>query len=312
MAKFLDEIGLATLWALIKDRDDQLKSKIVDTGEYVAYKATRDGNGSVIADTYVKRALMGVAGGVATLGSDGKVPSSQLPSYVDDVLEYDNKSSFPATGEAGKIYVSKNDNKTWRWSGSTYVEISASITLGETSSTAYAGDKGKQNATDIANLKNNKLDKTGGTISGNLEITGNITHNGNPLQTASDVANTLANYFDKTDELSVVQGKTQFKKLVVFDDEVNFGDLTTFKGYITFANNPTIMGTLNDINLVANYTASLSGAESLSLKSGDIGIFIGEDSEKKALYAIKSASTKSEILDASMALTTSEINSICV
>lgn len=89
---------------------------------------------------------------MATLGDDGKVPTAQLPSYVDDVLEYDAQSSFPATGEAGKIYVAKDTNKTYRWSGSAYTEISASLALGETSSTAYAGDKGKANATAIANI----------------------------------------------------------------------------------------------------------------------------------------------------------------
>lgn len=57
---------------------------------------------------------------------DGKVPSTQLPSYVDDVLEYDNAAALPATGEAGKIYVTKDNNKTFRWSGSGYIEISAS------------------------------------------------------------------------------------------------------------------------------------------------------------------------------------------
>lgn len=54
---------------------------------------------------------------------DGKVPASQLPSYVDDVLEYDSKSAFPATGEEGKIYVDKSTNLTYRWSGSTYIQV---------------------------------------------------------------------------------------------------------------------------------------------------------------------------------------------
>jgi len=85
----------------------------------------------------------GAAGGVAELDSGGKVPSSQLPSYVDDVLEYASKSAFPATGEAGKIYVALDTNLTYRWSGSAYVEISQSLALGETDSTAYRGDRGK-------------------------------------------------------------------------------------------------------------------------------------------------------------------------
>lgn len=101
------------------------------------------GLGNVTNHAQVKRSEMGVANGVATLGADGKVPSGQLPSYVDDVLEFEKKTSFPASGETGKIYVAKDTNLTYRWGGSAYVEISASLALGETSSTAYAGDKGK-------------------------------------------------------------------------------------------------------------------------------------------------------------------------
>lgn len=73
----------------------------------------------------------------------GIISSSNLPSYVDDVLEYNGTSGFPDTGETGKIYVDTLTNKTYRWGGSSYVEISASLALGETSDTAYPGDKGK-------------------------------------------------------------------------------------------------------------------------------------------------------------------------
>lgn len=99
---------------------------------------------------YVPTSQKGKANGVASLDANGKVPSTQLPSYVDDVLEYSAKSSFPTTGETGKIYVDTTTNKTYRWSGSAYIEISASLALGETSSTAYAGDKGKA-TTNIVN-----------------------------------------------------------------------------------------------------------------------------------------------------------------
>lgn len=74
----------------------------------------------------------------------GKVPASQLPSYVDDVLEFENKAAFPAVeqAEAGKIYVDRETNRTYRWSGTQYVEISQSLALGEAAMTAYPGDKG--------------------------------------------------------------------------------------------------------------------------------------------------------------------------
>ena len=87
--------------------------------------------------------LKGAANGLAELNENGKVPSSQLPSYVDDILEYDSFSNFPVTGEEGKIYVAKDTNLTYRWSGSDYIEINSSLALGETSSTAYRGDRGK-------------------------------------------------------------------------------------------------------------------------------------------------------------------------
>jgi hypothetical protein len=68
----------------------------------------------------------GAVNGYASLDAGGKVPSTQLPSYVDDVLEFANLSGFPGTGETGKIYVTIDTNKTYRWTGSVYVEISAS------------------------------------------------------------------------------------------------------------------------------------------------------------------------------------------
>lgn len=110
------------------------------------------GLGNVTNDAQVKRSEMGAANGVATLDSAGKVPSSQLPSYVDDVLEYDTKSAFPTTGEGGKIYVDKSTDTSWRWSGSTYTQIKGDLALGETSSTAYAGDKGKALADKLATI----------------------------------------------------------------------------------------------------------------------------------------------------------------
>lgn len=106
------------------------------TGNFV--KVGLDTKGRVISNTAVvssdittalgytpiNSSLLGAANGVATLGSDSKIPATQLPSYVDDILEYTNLASFPATGEAGKIYVDLAVNKIYRWSGSVYVEVS--------------------------------------------------------------------------------------------------------------------------------------------------------------------------------------------
>lgn len=85
----------------------------------------------------------GAASGVAELDSTGRVPSAQLPSYVDDVIEVTSYSALPNPGEDGKIYITEDTNLQYRWSGTQYVEISPSLALGETSSTAYRGDRGK-------------------------------------------------------------------------------------------------------------------------------------------------------------------------
>lgn len=102
----------------------------------------------------VPTSSVGTASGVAELDANGKVPSSQLPSYVDDVIEgyykvadgkFYKESTYTTEipGETGKIYISVDTNKSYRWTGSGFAEISSSLALGETSSTAYRGDRGK-------------------------------------------------------------------------------------------------------------------------------------------------------------------------
>jgi len=85
----------------------------------------------------------GQANGYAPLDSSAKIPAVHLPAYVDDVLESADFSSLPVSGETSVIYVTLDDNITYRWTGSGYVEISKSLALGETSSTAYRGDRGR-------------------------------------------------------------------------------------------------------------------------------------------------------------------------
>lgn len=118
--------------------------------------------------------LKGAANGVAELDANGKVLTSQLPSFVDDVIEAENFAALPNEGETGKIYVTLDDNKTYRWSGSTYVEISASLALGETDSTAYRGDRGKvayDHATDANKINSavaSGMYKVAGTADGHI------------------------------------------------------------------------------------------------------------------------------------------------
>jgi hypothetical protein len=82
------------------------------------------GLSEVTNDAQVKRSEMGVAGGVATLDQEGKVPSSQLPSFVDDVIEVDSYDNLPTTGEAGKIYVTKDISALPLTSGEIFFIIS--------------------------------------------------------------------------------------------------------------------------------------------------------------------------------------------
>lgn len=144
-------------------------------------------NGTLIEQsTFIAASEKAAANGVASLGADGKVPASQLPSFVDDVIDlidiaatapehcaagdkYYNSTSkkiFTATGtdtwgetgadpEGGKIYITTDDEKTFRWSGSTMAEISAGLALGETQGTAYEGSKGAANALAIQNHTSN-------------------------------------------------------------------------------------------------------------------------------------------------------------
>ena len=86
---------------------------------------------------------------------NGVIPASQLPSYVDDVLAYANLASFPVTGESAKVYIANDTNKTYRWTGSTYANLDEGVVLGETSSTAYRGDRGKE-AYDLKHSHTNK------------------------------------------------------------------------------------------------------------------------------------------------------------
>jgi len=154
--KYMALADFQTLWS------NTLKPYIV--AGFIAMLAGTDANAKnlVLADgtniaqsTFIAATEKAANNGVATLGADGKVPASQLPSFVDDVIEAANFAALPETGEAGKIYVTLDDNKTYRWGGTTYAEISAGLALGETQGTAYEGSKGAANAAAIASHTGN-------------------------------------------------------------------------------------------------------------------------------------------------------------
>lgn len=127
----------------------------------------------------------GVANGYASLDGSGLVPSSQLPSYVDDVLEYTNLAGFPATGTTGKIYVDLATNKIYRWSGSVYIEVSAQV------GTTWGGITGTlSNQTDLQTALNGKQASLSGT--GFVKISGTtISYDNSTYLTASTVLNAV-------------------------------------------------------------------------------------------------------------------------
>lgn len=103
--QFLNYDGVKYLWSKIKTLTDSIDAKF---------------------DNYIPSTEKGAKSGVAPLNASGVIDAAYLPSYVDDVLEYNGKSNFPTTGETGKIYVDTSTNLTYRYTGSAYVEISAS------------------------------------------------------------------------------------------------------------------------------------------------------------------------------------------
>jgi hypothetical protein len=106
-------------------------------------KGIADGNQSNLGFTPENEANKGNPNGYASLDGGGKVPAAQLPAFVDDVLQFADLSSFPSSGESGILYVAEDTNIVYRWTGSNYVSTNGALALGETSSTAYRGDRGK-------------------------------------------------------------------------------------------------------------------------------------------------------------------------
>ena len=137
--------------------------------------------------------------GLATLDATGKVPAAQLPSFVDDVLEYADLASFPVTGENGVIYVAIDSNKTYRWSGSTYIEISPSaVTSVFGRSGVVAAQSGDYSAAQVSNTPAgslssvtvqaaiNELDSEKQPVDATLTALAAFNSNGIIVQTAAD------------------------------------------------------------------------------------------------------------------------------
>lgn len=176
--QYLNKEGVQTLWSAVKNKISTAQQTVENeftNGSKVAHTANNANNlGGVAPGGYLKQVKVGNTTysannslislpSYATLDSSGKVPSSQLPSYVDDVIEgyyssgkfyYNEDRTSEISGETGKIYTDLISNKTYRWGGSAYVEISTSLAIGTVTGTAYDGASGAKNASDISSLQN--------------------------------------------------------------------------------------------------------------------------------------------------------------
>lgn len=180
---------------------------------------TKENVTNALGYTPIDESRIGAANGVASLDASGRIPASQIPGGFDNIEEYDSKTDFPITGNEGKIYVAKDTNLTYRWTGSQYVEISPSLALGETATTAYRGDRGKV-AYDHSN------------VSGNSTI--HHTHGNKELldtykQTEADLANAVSKVHEHGNK-SVLDGITSAKVTSWDGKEDAFNVLPTTKG----------------------------------------------------------------------------------
>lgn len=289
------------------------KSRLTSLEGGAALSLNVTGSGNAIASlTKSGTALTAVKGNFAELDVNGKILSSQLPSYVDDVLEYVNLAAFPATGETGKIYIAQDSNKTYRWSGTAYVEISASLALGETSSTAYRGDRGKTaydhsqsehqaiiNGTGFvkANGKtlsydNNSYSLSSHNHSGIYEpVLGNPSTNGYLLSsTTAGARSWVAPYSLPTASASVLGG-------------VKIGTNVSIASGVISVHNPVTIGTANGLSLstqelsLALATTAANGALSATDKTyiDLLKTFFEYDSTNNAIKALKSFYSTGEV-----------------
>ena len=231
---------------------------------------------------YLGTSLKGANNGVAELDENGKVPSSQLPSYVDDVMEYDAMANFPATGEAGKIYVDISTNKSYRGGGSSYVLIASSLALGTTSSTAYRGDRGN------SAYKHAVTNKGEAFASGLYKITtnseGHVT-NATAVVKADITDLGIPEYIPAGSYVGTCESAadTQIKVVTISSDQ-NFTLVDGASIYVKFTNTNTFSATASDhVQLNVNNT----GAKDIYFKNSNANTGVNAYYYGTAGYYIK-------------------------
>lgn len=206
---------------------------------------TKENVTNALGYTPIDESRIGAANGVASLDAGGRIPASQIPGGFDNIEEYDSLSDFPETGEEGKIYVAKDTNLTYRWTGTQYVEISPSLALGETATTAYRGDRGKT-AYDHSQISG---DSTIHHVHANKELLDSYT------QTEADLANAVARVHEHGNK-SVLDGITA-DKVTAWDGKQD--KLTAGNG-ISISNENVIANTNNVVNVKYSFSGK-SGSE---------------------------------------------------
>ena len=269
--------------ALNSSSTNPVQNKVVNT----AITNLNNLVGDTEVSTQISNAITnqkGVADGIATLDSTGKVPSTQLPSYVDDVIDgyYYNSKFYKESahtteiaGETGKIYVDLDTNKTYRWSGSAYVVISETLALGTTSSTAFRGDYGNTAYTH-ANAKGSAF------ASGLYKITTNaqghvtaataveksdITKLGIPAKdTTYSVATTSANGLMSKDDKTKLDGIATGANKTVVDSSLSIDSTNPVQNKIVTTEINSLKGLVGDTavstqitNAIANKVDKVSG-----------------------------------------------------
>ena len=291
--KFLDYTGLTTVWNKITTLFAR-KTEVSDVQtELTNFKATK-----------------GAANGLASLDGNGQVPSSQLPSYVDDVIEgylYDGKFYSDENhitvinGEGSKIYVDLSDMNTYRWSGTAFVLISKSITIGGQPGQAFDGALGAQLTADVNRLETG-MTSLENIVNGKAEASALTSHTNNKSNphgvTASQIG--LGNVDNTSDANKPISTATQNALDDKLDKEVSgkysFTELT--KGIL--------LGALE--NFVGTFIEVTQ--DHLYIANNNVWYSFGNSASDKLKF--NSGDNQYEVLDESMALSTTDINAICV
>ena len=211
------------------------------------------GLSNVTNDEQVKRSEMGTSNGVATLDESGKVPTSQLPEFVSDVKEYDTFNSLPTTGESGKLYFVKDTNKSYRWGGTQYISIADSLALGETSATAYAGDKGKALADEVDKIKSGETvvpNAVDATTVGGLTVKTAVPEDAKFTDTVYTHPESHPAAMITTDETHHFVTNDQLAKIDAIPEDPKYTDTI----YVHPESHPAIMITEDDDHKFANKT----------------------------------------------------------